>query len=184
MWQANLPSACTWRNSFQPCLSVNDLVLFLLFSVKQVMWTHLHHWFSFQERMLCVCVCVCVWLCAHMASSICHPGHGLWWHLVVKPTVWDAGIDRANGGKAWKMEWVRWVKRDWGAHRAPVTQGSLTCHAFWALPSLFWDWLWTFLLDSFLFNRRLWEYLTSCFDKSYQHCCRFNLSCTLTYCEL
>lgn len=85
------------------------------------------------------CVCLRVWLCARVASSICHPSHGLWWHLVVKPTVWDAGIDRANGRRASKMEWVRRAKRDWGARRAPATQGSLTCHAFWALRNLFWD---------------------------------------------
>lgn len=60
-WQAHLTI-----NQRKRCLhsaSVNELVLFLLISVRQVLLTHLRHCFSFQERMVCVCVFVCVAVC-------------------------------------------------------------------------------------------------------------------------
>lgn len=63
-----------------------------------------------RKKAICVCVYACVCALLYLSSRL--------WSLVTpcsfaKPTVWDAGIDRANRSRALKMEWKGERRKGW-----------------------------------------------------------------------
>lgn len=88
------------------------------------------------ENGVCVCECDCVhaWPALFVIPAMVF-GDTLLWNRLFEMR--ESIAQTAEGPRRWS-EWDG-AKRDWGARRAPATQGSLTCHAFWALRNLFWD---------------------------------------------